>query len=88
MSSPDFDHNASQPTGSEAFGTSEVNMTMMPIVRITEETTREELAETLAHLVEGAKAIGRRGYCGIRSAEYARQHARIDAVLADLLAHQ
>lgn len=60
-------------------------MSIAPIVLVTDDTTREDLAETLAHLNEGAKAMRRRGYVGTRSAEYARQHERIDAVLVDLL---
>lgn len=56
------------------------------VVRVTDETTREDLAETLRILNENAKRIHRRGFTGTRSEEYVRAHARIDAVLADLLA--
>ena len=37
------------------------------VVRITDTTTRAELAETLRLLNDNAKRIGRRGYCGTRS---------------------
>lgn len=54
-----------------------------PIIRVTDETTAEELAETLALLNAEAKALSRRGYIGTRSAEYKAWHGRIDAVLGD-----
>lgn len=57
-----------------------------PIVRVTDETTPEELAETLALLNAEAKALTRRGFIGTRSPEYAAWHARINAVLGDWLA--
>lgn len=55
------------------------------VVRITDETTREELAETLALLNDNAKRIHRRGYIGTRSNEYDLAHERINGVLGDLL---
>lgn len=57
----------------------------MSTLVVTDDTTREELLEALTNLCAGAKAMSRRGYIGTRSAEYARQHERIDAVLSDLL---
>lgn len=50
------------------------------------DTTREELAETLALMNTDAKAMSRRGYTATRGAEYAKVHGRIDAVLDDYLA--
>lgn len=55
-----------------------------PVVVVTDTTTREELAETLRLLNENAKRIHRRGYQGIASVEYAKAHARLNAVLGDL----
>lgn len=60
-------------------------MTTRAIVRITDETTRADLAETL-NIVNGeAMAISRRGYAGTRSAEYDVKHDRINALLGDYL---
>lgn len=56
------------------------------IVKVTDDTTRLDLAETLALLNAEAKAMSRRGKVGMLSAEYERQHRRIDAVLDDWLA--
>lgn len=53
-----------------------------PVV-VTDSTTRRQLAETLAWLNADAKAMRRRGYVGTASADYNRQHARINAVLDD-----
>ena len=58
-------------------------MTAAPIVVVTEDTTRAELAETLALLNTDAKAMSRRGKVGTLHPDYARQHERIDAVLED-----
>ena len=60
-------------------------MTMMarPVVVDPDETTRAELAETIGHLNTAAKALSRRGFVGLMSAEYERAHALIDAVLDD-----
>lgn len=55
------------------------------IVRITDETTRHDLAETLALLNAEAKTISRRGKIGTLTADYKSWHERIDAVLTDLL---
>lgn len=56
---------------------------MSTIVRVTDDTTRAELAETLALLNAEAKALTRRGHTGTRSAEYAAWHERIDALLEE-----
>jgi hypothetical protein len=50
---------------------------------ITDDCSRADLAETLALLNLEAKALSRRGYTGLHSAEYARWHDRINAVLTD-----
>lgn len=60
--------------------------TVRPIVRVTDETTRAELAITLEILNAEAKRISRRGKVGLLSAAYAVQHGRIDRILEDLLA--
>lgn len=53
------------------------------IVRVTEDTTKAELAETLALLNGEAMRISRRGEVGIRSKAYTIQHERINAVFED-----
>lgn len=58
---------------------------MTTIVRVTDEDTREDLAETLAHLNAAAKKISRRGFVGTHSIDYDVAHNRLNAVLADLL---
>lgn len=57
----------------------------MTIVVVTDDTTRAELAETLALLNADAKVLSRRGKCGTLTEDYALRHRRIDAVLGDLL---
>lgn len=57
----------------------------MTAIRITDDTTRAELAETLSYLNQGAKVLSRKGWTGLASAAYALQHERINAVLTDLL---
>lgn len=54
-----------------------------PVVVIGDDTTRAELAETIALLNENAKRIHRRGYVGVASEAYALAHKRINAVLSD-----
>lgn len=56
------------------------------VVRVTDDTTPDELAETLSLLNDAAKELSRRGKVGTLSADYERQHARLDAVLDDWLA--
>jgi len=55
-------------------------------VRITDDTTRDDLAETLALLNAEAKALSRKGHTGTRCSEYAAWHGRINAVLSGWLA--
>ena len=55
-------------------------------IRVTDDTTADELAETLQLLCDNAKRIHRRGHIGTASADYTRAHERIDAVLAEYLA--
>lgn len=55
------------------------------IIRVDDGTTRESLIEALGYLNDTAKAIRRKGYTGTASDAYARQHARIDALLAELV---
>ena len=55
-----------------------------PVVRIDDETTADDLRETLGHLNTAAKALSRRGPVGTMSAEYAAAHGRIDALLDEL----
>lgn len=54
-----------------------------PVVVVTDETTRAELAETLRLLNDNAKRIHRRGYVGTASEAYVLAHGRINAVLSD-----
>lgn len=54
-----------------------------PVVRVTDDTTCDELAETLALLNAEAKRMSRCGKTGTLTADYAAWHARIDAVLSD-----
>jgi hypothetical protein len=56
---------------------------VQPVVRVTDETTRADLAVTLELLNAEAKRISRRGRVGTLSEAYTVQHRRIDAVLAD-----
>ncbi len=56
---------------------------MTTVVRITDDTTRADLEETLGHLNDGAKVMRRKGYTGTASDAYRVQHARINAVLDD-----
>jgi hypothetical protein len=55
-------------------------------IRVTDDTTPAELAETLSLLNDNAKRIHRRGYIGTHSPDYDRAHGRIDAVLDEYLA--
>lgn len=55
------------------------------IVIITDDTARADLIEALGYLNATAKDMRRKGYVGIASESYARQHARIDAVLSELV---
>lgn len=53
------------------------------IVRITDDTTRPDLAETLALLNAEAKAISRRGKAAMLGEEYRLRHEYINSVLED-----
>ena len=55
------------------------------IIRVSDESTRADLIEALGFLNAGAKDMRRKGYAGTASAAYARQHARIDAILDELV---
>lgn len=57
---------------------------MSDIVLITDDTTHADLILALGYLNDTAKAVRRKGYTGTASAAYARQHARIDALLTEL----
>jgi len=56
------------------------------VVRVTDEDTRADLAETIGILNAEAMRLSRQGFTVTRGAEYARAHERIDAVLDELLA--
>lgn len=60
-------------------------MTSTDIIRVDDGTTRESLIEALGCLNDTAKAIRRKGYTGTASDAYTRQHARIDALLGELV---
>ena len=51
---------------------------------ITDDTSRADILLALHYLNDTAKDIRRRGYVGTASDAYARQHARIDALLTEL----
>ena len=55
------------------------------IIRVSDDTPRESLTEALGYLNDTAKSIRRKGYVGTASDAYARQHARIDALLTELV---
>ena len=55
------------------------------IIRVDDGTTRDDLIAALGYLNDGAKAIRRKGHTGTASDAYTRQHARIDALLAELV---
>lgn len=55
------------------------------IIRVTDDTTRDDLVLALGYLNDTAKSIRRKGYTGTASEAYARQHARINAILDELV---
>lgn len=57
----------------------------MDVILVNDATTRDELIEALGWLNTTAKAMRRKGYTGTASEAYARQHARIDALLDELV---
>lgn len=54
---------------------------MHDLIRVTDDTTTDDLLEALGHLNTVAKATRRRGPIGTRTPAYAAQHERINAVL-------
>ena len=56
---------------------------MTQVVVVTDSTPRADIAEAIGWSNGTAKSIRRKGYLGTASAEYARIHARIDALLTD-----
>lgn len=60
---------------------------MTELILVTDDTSREDLIAAIGYLNDTAKAIRRKGYTGTASAAYARQHARIDALLDELAGH-
>ena len=56
------------------------------VVKVTDDTTRADLAETHGLLNDAAKALSRRGKVGTLSPDYVKAHARIDHVLDDWIA--
>lgn len=62
----------------------EARMTIIAHQDEDREQHRAELKEALHHLCDGAKNLRRKGYIGTASTAYAKQHARIDALLTEL----
>lgn len=60
---------------------------MTDVIVDTDDSTREELVEAIGWLNTTAKTIRRKGYTGTASDAYTRQHARIDALLDELVPH-
>lgn len=60
---------------------------MTDVILVNDATTRAELIEALGWLNDAAKTMRRKGYTGTASDAYARQHARIDSLLAELEGH-
>lgn len=58
---------------------------MTELIVVNDDTTRADLILALGYLNDTAKNIRRKGYTGTASAEYTRIHARIDALLAELV---
>jgi len=52
---------------------------------ITDDCSRADLLDALHYLNDTAKDMRRKGYTGTASDAYARQHARIDALLTELV---
>lgn len=52
-----------------------------------ETVTRDDLLDALRNMNKTAKAISRRGFVGIYSAEYGRRHDDINELLDQLLGH-
>ena len=58
---------------------------MTNVVIVTDDSTRADLIEALTYLNATAKDMRRKGYTGTASDAYTRQHARIDALLSELV---
>ena len=58
---------------------------MTNVVIVTDDTTRDDIILALSYLNATAKDIRRKGYTGTASEAYTRQHARIDALLSELV---
>ena len=58
---------------------------MTNVVIVTDDSTRADLIEALSYLNATAKDMRRKGYTGTASEAYTRQHARIDALLYELV---
>lgn len=57
----------------------------MTLLRVTDDTTRDELVTALALLCADAKRSSRRGYIGTHNnAEYVRLHERMDALVDEV----
>lgn len=54
---------------------------MTAVIRVTDQTTRADLEDTISKLNAVAKELSRRGKVGTLTQEYATAHGRIDAVL-------
>lgn len=59
----------------------------MDVIVVTDTSTRADLIEAIGYLNGTAKDMRRRGYAGTASDAYTRQHARIDALLTELVPH-
>lgn len=57
-------------------------MSVTTFVHPTPDSTRDDLAATMAHLCDQAKELRRRGYAGTASQRYADLHANIDVLLS------
>ena len=60
---------------------------MTELIVVNDDTTRADIVAALGYLTDTAKAIRRKGHTGTASSAYARQHARIDAMLTQLDSH-
>lgn len=58
---------------------------MTNVVIVTDDSTRADIAEAIGWTNGTAKHIRRKGYTGTASDAYTRQHARIDALLTELV---
>lgn len=56
---------------------------MTELLRVTDSTTRTELAKLIVKANAEAKVISRRGKSAMLRPEYARVHARINALVTD-----